>query len=271
MRCLLVALSIVLLSGAARAAPERVVSLGGSVTEIVYALGQGDVLVADDESSLYPENAQKLPRVGYYRSVPLEGVVSMKPDLVLASENAGPPKTIERLAQLGIPVQVVSDGPTLDSLFERIAQIANTLQVSQQGQNLIAGVRDDIAKAQARRTPPLRTVVLVNRTGSFMGAGGHTAADAVLRLAGLESALAAQKGYTPVSTEGLATLQPDLIVITTTSLQASGGLEAFKVRPGVANTPAAHKGRIAVMDDLLILGMGPRVAQAITQLKDAAR
>ncbi len=270
MRRLLAAFSLVVISGAAWAAPERVVSLGGSVTEIVYALGQGDRLVADDESSLYPESAQKLPRVGYYRTVPLEGVVSMKPDLVLASEHAGPPKTIERLAQLGIAVKTVSDGPSLDSLFQRIDQIAAILDVPQQGKVLSAGIRGEIAKAQARQTHPLRAVVLVNRTGSFMGAGGHTAADAVLHLAGLDNALAGQNGYTPVSTEGLATLQPDLIVITTTSLQASGGLEAFKARSGVASTPAARNGRIAVLDDLLILGIGPRVAQALTQLKDAA-
>jgi len=271
MRRLLAIICIVLFQGAAWAAPERVVSLGGSVTEIVYALGRGDVLVADDESSLYPEEAQKLPRVGYYRTVPLEGVVSTKPDLVLASENAGPPKTIERLKQLGIRVETVSDGPSLDSLYKRIGQIAAALHAQEQGEALLADIRGGIAKAQEGQAPALRAVVLVNRTGSFMGAGGHTAADAVLGLAGLENALAGQQGYGPVSTEGLAALQPDLIVITTTSLQASGGLDAFKSQAGVANTPAARDGRIVVLDDLLILGMGPRVAQAISRLKDAAR
>lgn len=271
MRRLLGAISLVLLTGVAWAAPERVVSLGGSVTEIVYALGQGDRLVADDESSLYPEAAQKLPRVGYYRTVPVEGVVSMKPDMVLASEHAGPPKTMTRLAQLGIPVQIVSDKPSLDSLYQRIDQIAVVLQATSQAKALTARIRSDIAAAQSRPAPASRALVLVNRTGSFMGAGGQTAADTVLHLAGLDNALANQKGYTPVSTEGLAALQPDIIVITTTSLKASGGLEAFMARPGVSSTPAAHRKRIVVIDDLLILGLGPRVAQAISQLKDAAR
>jgi iron complex transport system substrate-binding protein len=271
MRRLLAVLAVLVWSGAAWAAPERVVSLGGSVTEIVYALGQGDRLVADDESSLYPEDAQKLPRVGYYRTVPLEGIVSMKPDLVLASENAGPPKTLDRLAQLGVQVQRVSDGPSLDSLYQRIEQIAGTLHAEAEGKTLADQIRDELAAAQARQAPARRAVVLVNRTGSFMGAGGHTAADAVLRLAGMENALASQNGYTPVSTEGLATLAPDLIIITSTSLQASGGLDAFKARPDVSVTPAAREGRIAVINDLLILGLGPRVAQAVSQIKDVAR
>src|SRR5690606_30267932 len=88
---------------------QRVVTLGGTVTEIVYALDQGDRLVGDDQSSLYPEAATKLPRVGYYRAVPVEGVLALRPDLVLASEQAGPPEALARLKEVGIPVEIISD------------------------------------------------------------------------------------------------------------------------------------------------------------------
>src|SRR5690606_37984002 len=177
--------------------PQRVVTLGGSVTEIVYDLGQGDRLVAVDASSLYPEEATALPQVGYYRTVPLEGVVSTKPDLVLASENAGPPKTIERLKQLGIRVETVSDGPSLDSLYKRIGQIAAALHAQEQGEALLADIRGGSAKAQEGQARSMRAVVLVNRAGSFMGAGGHAAADAVLGWAGLQNALSGKQGYGP--------------------------------------------------------------------------
>src|SRR3546814_10289387 len=81
---------------------QGVVSLGGTVTEIVYDLGEGDRLVADDLSSLYPKEATLLPRVGYYRAVPLECVLSLRPDLLLASENAGPHSVLDRIrAQMG--------------------------------------------------------------------------------------------------------------------------------------------------------------------------
>src|SRR5699024_10788320 len=81
--------------------PQRVVSLGGSVTEIVYALDQEHALVGSDLSSIYPEQATELPRVGYYRSLPLEGLVSLQPDLILASEQAGPREVLARVEQLG--------------------------------------------------------------------------------------------------------------------------------------------------------------------------
>lgn len=256
---------------AAVADARRVVTLGGSVTEIVYALGEGERLVADDDSSLYPDEATRLPRVGYYRSVPLEGVVSMRPDLVLASENAGPPTTLQRLGELGIAMAVVSDQPTVESLYRRIDQVSEQLGVPDKGKRLSRRIRNELAAARERPSPPRRALVVVNRTGSLMAAGGGTAADAVLALAGVQNALSAQQGYKPVSAEGLAVLAPDLLIVTAASVQASGGLEAFTQRAGIAATPAATQGRIQVMDDLLILGIGPRVAQAIQQLKRAAQ
>ncbi|MBF6618415.1 MAG: ABC transporter substrate-binding protein [Candidimonas sp.] len=264
-------LALGLMLGVAPVHAERVLVLGGSVTEIVYDLGQGSRLVAGDDSSIYPQAALKLPRVGYYRSVPLEGVVAMHPDLVLASENAGPPKTIARLRQLGVNLKVVSDSPSIESLYKRIEQIATELQVPQEGARLMAKVREEVASVQALDSPSRRAVVLLNRAGPFMAAGGDTAANAVLELAGLQNALDAQEGYKPISAEGLAALAPDMIIISKASLQASGGMDQFMAGAGVAITPAARAGRVMAMDDLLILGVGPRVAQAIQQLKVAAR
>lgn len=257
--------------GVQAAPPGRVVSLGGSVTEIVYTLGQGDRLVADDASSLYPEAATRLPRVGYYRSLPLEGVAAMLPDLVLASENAGPAHVLDRLVRLGVPVQIVSDTPSLDSLYRRIGQIAQALQVPEQGRKLLALVRREVDGAQAVPGVSRRALLLLNRSGPLTGAGRNTAANTIMVLAGLSNSLGAQQGYKPVSAEGLIVLAPELIIVTSASVQASGGLEKFKDIPGIASTPAALHDRIVVLDDLLILGLGPRVGQVVRQLKEAAK
>jgi iron complex transport system substrate-binding protein len=240
------------------------------VTEIVYELGQDARLAADDLSSLYPEAATRLPRVGYYRALPVEGVLSMQPDLVLASEHAGPPLVIKRIGDLGIKVETVSDAPSVASLYQRITQVAKALGVPARGVELLAQTRRDIEQAQALPAVRRRAVLVINRTGQFQGAGRDTAADALLGLAGLDNALARQRGYKPLSSEGLAALAPDMIVVTRASVQASGGLAGFLGNPGVAATPAAAAQRIVVMDDLLALGLGPRLAQAIRQLKDAA-
>ena len=104
----------------------------------------------------------------------------------------------------------------------------------------------------------------------MLSAGTHTSADALLQLAGMENVAAASRGYKPLSAEALAALAPDLIFTTTASAESAGGLEAFAAHPGVATTPAAKAGRVVAIDDLLLLGMGPRVAEAVALLRGAA-
>ncbi|NMU92551.1 ABC transporter substrate-binding protein [Achromobacter ruhlandii] len=251
-----------LVAGAQAAPPERVVTLGGSVTEIVYGLGQGGRLVGDDQSSLYPEAATRLPRVGYYRAVPVEGVLALKPDLVLASEQAGPPEAPRRLGEVGVRLVSVPDAPSVDSLKARIRAVA--------GEPMVRDVTRELAKAEAMPATRARALLLINRNGAPQGAGRGTAAAEVMHLAGLDNVLDGQQGYKPLSPEAIGALAPDMIIVTRESLQASGGLDGFARLPGIAVTQAAAKRRIIVMDDLLILGLGPRLPQALIQLKQEA-
>ncbi|KNE23574.1 heme/hemin ABC transporter substrate-binding protein [Achromobacter spanius] len=264
---LAIALGWVVAVGVHAAEPSRVVSLGGSVTEIVYGLGEGDRLVGDDLSSLYPEAATKLPRVGYYRAVPVEGVLSLKPDLVLASEQAGPPDALKRLAGVGVRVVTVSDAPSVDSLKARIRAVAEALGVAPAGERMVDEVTRELARAEAIPATRARALLLLNRTGTPQGAGRDTAANEVMHLAGLVNVLDGQQGYKPLSAEAIGALAPDLIVVTKASLDAGGGMEKFLAQPGIAGSQAAVKRRVVVMDDLLILGMGPRLPLALTQLK----
>lgn len=259
-----------LLATSLAVAADRVVSLGGSVTEIVYALGAGDRLVADDASSMYPEAATRLPRVGYYRNVSLEGILSQEPDLVLASDSAGPPHVLERVRSMGVPMVMVPDEPGVDSLYARVRTIADALGVSQAGAALQEHIRKSLETAQSGETTSKRALVVVHRGGPLMAAGSGTSVDALLQLAGLRNVMSSTSGYKPLSEEALLALEPDIIFTTTASVESAGGIEVFRNRPGVAATPAAKQGRVRAVDDLLLLGMGPRVGEAVVQLREAA-
>ena len=266
----LVILSILLLSPLATAA-DRVVSLGGTVTEIIYALGEGDRLVADDASSVYPEEALSLPRVGYYRNLSLEGVLAQRPDLIIASENAGPPEVLERIRGMGINTVLVSDEPGVASLYERVLQVAAALGVESAGVALQAQIQASLDAMATLGSRPRSAMVVLHRGGPLLAAGAGTSADALLKLSGLENAADTMQGYKPMTSEALAALAPEIIFTSTASAQAAGGLTAFASHPGIATTPAAQSGRVTAIDDLLLLGMGPRVAQAVALLRRAAR
>ncbi len=246
--------------------PKRVVSLGGPLTEIIYALGAADRLVGADSSSLYPPAATKLPQVGYYRAFSVEGVAALNPDLILATDQAGPPAALKQLQSLGKRIIVLPGDATLDALEQRVHGVAAALGLKDDGGKMVAQIRADIAPLQGKAAG-LKTLLVMNRTGKLEGAGTDTTADAMLNLAGARNVLSTQKGYKPLSAEAALALAPQAIVTTSMSITASGGLDAFLALPGVAGTPAAKARRVVVMDDLLLLGFGPRLPQALRTLQ----
>lgn len=267
----LIFLPLLLLAGQALAeAPQRVVILGGSLTEIAFTLGAGDRVVGVDQSSIYPAAAKALPKVGYYRAFSLEGVLALKPDLILASDQAGPPAAIEQLRRLGKRVIVLPAAPTLAALEQRIHGIAGALQLRNDGRELVTRLQREVAAQQRLPASRLRTLLLISRSDRPEGAGRDTAAHSTLQLAGLQNVLAGQKGYKPLAQEGIAALRPELIVTSTMSLQAVGGIDKLLAMPGIAQTPAARQRRVVVLDDLLLLGFGPRLPEALQQLQLAA-
>ena len=249
------------------ARPARVVCLGGTMTEIVYALGAGGRLVGVDESSTYPPEARELPKVGYYRAFSIEGVASLRPDLVIASDQAGPASALERLRALGVPLLILAAAPRLDALAARIEGVAQALGEDAHGRALIASIRAEVGRATAA-PHPARVLALSQHTGRLMVAGRDTAVDAILALVGATNLGSNQNGYKPIAGEAVAALRPDFILTTRSSL-AAGGVAAFAAQPGIAATPAARGGQIIVIDDLLLLGFGPRVGEAVRQVAAA--
>lgn len=249
------------------AGTSRVVSLGGSVTEIIYALGAERQLVGVDQSSLYPAQAQELPSVGYYRRLPVEGVASLRPTLVIASEHAGPPGVMEKLTSLGVPTLMVSDQPTVESLHQRVRTVAAAVRRENQAEALIQQFDDALSRARELPASGLKAVMVVMRGGKWLGAGQGTVADVVLREAGLNNALSGQSSYQPLTPESLSAMAPEVIILTSGTVHAIGGLQAVKASPVLRHTPAAKQGRIMVLDDLLAQGFGLRLPEAVRDIR----
>lgn len=114
--------------------PARVVSIGGHVTEIIYALGAQATLVGTDSSSIYPPEAKKLPQVGYLRQVSVEGVASLQPDLIIASHDIGPPAAVEKLKALGVPLVITAQTDTIAKAAERIREVGKALGIAEKAE-----------------------------------------------------------------------------------------------------------------------------------------
>jgi ABC-type hemin transport system substrate-binding protein len=127
----------------------RVVALGGDTTEIVYALGEGHRLVGRDTTSGYPPEAKALPDVGYLRQLGAEGLLSLKPELVLASASAGPPIVLQQLKSAGVRLIQLPEAHDAETLHRKVTLIANELGVPEKGAKLAADLDENMTKAQA--------------------------------------------------------------------------------------------------------------------------
>lgn len=263
------------LAAMAHAAPSsRVVALGGDVTEIVYALGAESGLVCDDQTSLYPEAATKLPQVGYLRTLGAEGVLSCRPDLILASADAGPAAVVSELEASGVRFVRVTNAHSPDAVLAKIETVAKALGAEKEGEALQSRYRAGLAAEQgaiaAKPTHPRALFLMAQGAGVAMAAGHGSAADAMLTLAGAEN-VAGFDGYKPLTAEAAVALKPDVIIIGARAAAALGGIEAVRARPEIALTPAGQQGRIVAIDELLLLGFGLRTPEALVALDKALR
>ena len=267
----LLALGLAVRAGAEEPA-QRIVSVGGSVTEIVYALGQEHRLVARDTTSNAPAAALELPDVGYVRRLSPEGLLSVNPDLILADDGAGPPEALEVLRDSRIPLITVPMGFDRAAVRAKIETVAGALGVSEQGAALATRVDDEIAAA-AQTDPVGKRVlfVLAMQGGRIMAGGRDTAADGVLALAGAENAAQGFEGYKLMTDEAVLTAAPEVILLMAGRGDLAMTDAALFGHPAIAATPAGQAGAVVRMDGMLLLGFSVRTGQAVQHLAAALR
>lgn len=271
-----VAIMAAAISIASAAAPEKdVVVVGGALTEIVYALGADKRVAATDTTSLYPRAAQETPKVGYQRSLNAEGILAMKPRLLLATGEAGPPPALAQLKAAGVTIEQMPVDHTMAGMLERVRRVGVALGMPREGEALARRLSAEWdatrAKVAAYPGPRPRVLFILAHAAAPQVAGADTAAHAVIELAGADNVMKDFSGYKPMTAEGIAAAAPDVILVTTQGLEAQGGIDGLLGKPGVALTPAGRTRRVVAIDALELLGFGPRTPRTVAMLAEKVR
>lgn len=263
---------------------RRIISVGGALTEIVYALGAQGELVGVDTTSLYPVVAQQLPQVGYARTLSAEGVLSLAPTQLIATEEAGPQAVLRQVRDAGVPVAVLNANNQFEGLLERVKQVGRITGRADSAARLAQALQQQwdgaLGKVRQRSPSPVQSAVrvlfiLAHAPNQVMVGGRQTGADAMLAYAGAVNVMGGQgglggfAGYKPLTPEAVIAARPDIVLVTDQGLKASGGVDGILKLPGLAQTPAGRKHRIVSLEAMLLLGFGPRMPQALAEL-DAA-
>lgn len=254
---------------------ERIVSLGASVTETLFALGAGDLLVGRDAASMYPGKARRLPDVGYGQSLNVEGILALRPTLVIGVDIETRARIYDQLRATGVRVVSIPDEPTLEGVRAKIRAIAGAVGREHAGEALVASLDNDIAQLEARiaeRSSGSRVralfLYLRGRQVTYVCGRGSAAAN-MLELAGAVDAATGIQECQAMTAESVVAAQPDAIVVYTRGLDSVGGVEGLLTLPAVAQTPAGRAPRIVALDDLYLGSFGPRTARAALDLHRA--
>ena len=250
----------------------RIVPLVGSISEVVFALGLGDRVVGRDISATF-EEAADLPLVTRAHDVSAESVLSLRPTLVLADGDTGPPEALDHIRNVGVPVVVIDRATTVEGIGERIRTIAEVLGVPGQGDELIAETEAEIAAETDAipdgEQPRVAFVYARGQAAVYLIGGPGAGTDSLIEAAGAidaGTAMDLSDPYTPLTSEAMVEAAPDAILMTTTGLESVGGIDGLLALPGIAQTPAGRDRRVVTIEDGLLFSFSGRTPEALAQL-----
>ncbi len=248
---------------------NSIVSIGGPITEIIYALGEEKRLAARDSTSVYPSIVEELPNVGYMRRLSAEGVLSVAPDLIIARETSGPPEVMEQLKAASIPIVFVEEDFTSASVLNSIGFVGQALGVPEKATQLqskvqmeLESLREEVTKIDRKKKV---LFILSNRGGRLNVAGADTGANGIIELAGAINVMAqSYRGYKIASSEAIIAAAPDVVVMMEGHGDHSGSKEDILSLPFIAETPAGKDGSFLLISPSA-LGFGPRTPSLVKE------
>ena len=255
------------------AAVERIIPLDGTVTEVVFALGLGDNVVATDLSATYPPEADALPEIGYQRSLTAESIARFAPTVLLATEIAGPEGALDDLRRLGYPLVIVPNKSSPEGPADKIRAVAAALGVAERGEVLAAELETAIAanRVYAADDPPIVISLYLRGESTQFVLGEASATHWLVEAAGgIDAAdLLGIGDGAPVNAEAILAVEPEIILVPTAGLDSVGGIEGLMGVGGLGQTPAGQNLAVISFDDQLLLGNGPRTGALLAELRTA--
>jgi iron complex transport system substrate-binding protein len=251
---------------------RRIVALNGDIAENIFTLGQGSRVVGTDISATYPDAAVKLQRIGYQRTLNAEGIISLRPTLVIGNTDAGPPNVLKQLRDAGVPLLILPEDDRLSGVTAKIRNTARALGVPKCGARLAAVARWRIDKAleslKGVTSRPKVAFLYVRGPRVQLLGGRGSRGDTIIQAAGGRDVgtEAGIVGTRRLTAEALVAAQPDVILIPTGGLESVGGVAGLTRLPGVAQTPAGRAQRILAFDDQYLIGLGPRTGLALREV-----
>jgi iron complex transport system substrate-binding protein len=253
----------------------RVVCVSKQINEFLYDIHAESVLVARDLTSVYPPPIKTLPSVGYHRALSAEGIVSMRPTMLLTDGNLGPDAVVQQVRKVGIPVVVLTPGSTQDSAQLLMQRLGKEFHHQAQADSVVAAwkqqmsdVLRDSTKWAAGRRPRVLVMHFGQMVNDYLGLKRGSTADQLIQWAGGVNAIDSTGGMLRLTPELIAKAAPDIIIATDVGFDRLGSAAKFASLPGVALTPAGKSGHVYRVDETEVMYFSPRTPAVLRKIAD---
>jgi iron complex transport system substrate-binding protein len=261
---------------------QRIITAGGSLTEIVYALEQGNQVVATDSTSMYPASARQVTKLGYFRQLSTEGVLAQQPTLLLGASATGPSEMVEQVSGAGVKVVIYNVPKTLSGLQQLVEQVGSELKVTDRAARLNTAIEEKVAYQKAhfqrrveRTFPadikPIKALFVVsNNDRGLTVAGSETVPQAMFDILGIQNLASALEGYKLINNEAVVRHNPDVIFVAGHILHGENALNDLCSHPAIAATFAGQHCLVKAMDSNVALGLSPRFPDGLSAIAEHA-
>lgn len=244
----------------------KIVSLNGTLTEILCALGYEKNIVGVDVTSTFPASMHKLPKVGHNRNIQAEGVLALTPTLIVGKQGEVKPELEQQFKAANANLQLFPMKATPEGTKQLITQVAKQLNRQAQGKKLVEKITTDLNNLEKLSAQPKVLFIYARGLGTLMVAGEGTPIQKIIEMAGGQNAISGFENFKPLTSESLVKANPDVILLFDSGLKSLEGNEGLLKVPGVKETNAGRNKAFITMDGQLLTGFGPRLGQATQEL-----
>ncbi|WP_339866748.1 ABC transporter substrate-binding protein [uncultured Algoriphagus sp.] len=256
-------------------AERKIISAGGTITEVVDALGYGDLIIATDITSTFPASMQDLPSIGYRNQIKAEGILALGPDLVLIEEGYLNPDVVTQLKAAQVNIEVFTKPTTVEGTKKLVTELATFFEEEDKGKEVNAAIDADIAALnsylESEESKPKAIFLMARGPETVFIAGDKTFASEMFKLAKIEGTATGFDEFAPMTPESLVSMNPEYLVFFESGIQSVGGKDGLVAIQGIDQTTAFKENQIVALDGQYLSGFGPRVGKAALELAKAVR
>ena len=244
--------------------PSRIVSIGSSITEIIYFLNSQDQIIAIDITSNFPEDAKKFPSVGYIRNLSAEGLLSTNPSIIISEDDIGPKNIIKQIQDTKTELRIIPEEQTLNGIIQKIQCVGNIIGHQEEAEEKISSEINPVINKikEIKKEKDLSNIkimmILSTEGNSTVVAGANTSGDSFIKMLGATNIFESINGWKAVTAETILLKNPDYIIIPEKDLHKQSNVNTISENVILKETNAGKNNGYIIKDGMAILGYGPR-------------